>query len=159
MQVKFDLNSIEVRYPDDYPWEQKERFKSENVFTVLLDKNGSEAHKKEYAYVEKIFLGSLDRGATIVSIKRIQNKELYDRFYHAKENIRKKYAGMTITGVSPRYEEHMFHGTNTTQPHIIYKSKEGVDRRYTYTAKYGLGAYFAVKSAYSNSSGYIHVSK
>lgn len=47
--------------------------------------------------------------------------------------------------------KHLFHGTNQTDPKLIYQSEDGLDIRFSNAGAYGTGVYFANNSAYSNS--------
>ena len=122
---------------------------------------------KEYTSVVNHFLDSVYEKSNVfkkediemVHIKRIQNFDLYERYYFAKQRIIKKLNKLEEDGkdITPfLYEVFGFHGTNKTPPEIIYTSKEGIDRRYTSTGVYGYGAYFAVTSGYSCYSRYLH---
>ena len=48
----------------------------------------------------------------------------------------------------------LFHGTNQTDPKMIYASEDGLDIRFSNAGAYGMGLYFADNSAYSNSFGH-----
>ena len=50
--------------------------------------------------------------------------------------------------------KHLFHGTNSTDPVLIYGSEDGLDIRFSNSGAYGNGVYFADNSAYS--AGYAH---
>ena len=45
----------------------------------------------------------------------------------------------------------MFHGTRTNPPELIYGQKFGFDFRFSKAGAWGIGAYFAHNSSYSNS--------
>ena len=50
--------------------------------------------------------------------------------------------------------KHLFHGTNATDPRLIYESEYGLDARFSNPGAYGNGIYFSKSSAYSNKFAY-----
>jgi hypothetical protein len=50
--------------------------------------------------------------------------------------------------------KHLFHGTNATDPKMVYASEDGLDIRFSNPGAYGNGIYFADNSAYSNTYGH-----
>ena len=116
-------------------------------------------HVAEYNDIQNLLLGTLDAKAEVVGIKRIQNRDLYKRYYISKDSIQKKYKDVAEK-VDQKFltEKLCFHGTGQTDPSILYFSKEGIDRRFTCDNVYfGLGAYFAINAWYSNSSSYCYI--
>ena len=47
--------------------------------------------------------------------------------------------------------KHLFHGSNQTDPNLIYASEDGLDIRFANAGAFGTGIYFANNSAYSHS--------
>ena len=84
----------------------------------------------------------------LVSLERIQNKWLWDRYYFAKERMHEKNKGLIN-------EKWLFHGTRQNPPERIYRSEQGFDFRFSRQGAWGLGTYFAVNASYSH--GYAHV--
>ena len=115
-------------------------------------------HVAEYNDIQNLLLSTLDAKAEVVGIKRIQNRDLYKRYYISKDSIQKKYKDVAEK-VDQKFltEKLCFHGTGQTDPSILYFSKEGIDRRFTQDdVLHGLGAYFAVNAWYSNHSRYCY---
>ena len=77
--------------------------------------------------------------ATIVSIDRIQNQWLWQRYFQHKEMIREKNKGAVN-------EMELFHGTRNNDPKSIYSSEEGFDMRYSASSMWDQGNYFAVNA-------------
>lgn len=95
----------------------------------------------------------------VTGIKRIQNKNLYERYYFSKLRITNKLEKLKSEGknIDPNIDEVLgFHGTRNTDPSIIYNSQEGIDRRFTTTGFFGIGSYFAVEAWYSWSPYYVY---
>ena len=59
----------------------------------------------------------------------------------------KKYKDFPINKIV----KHLFHGTSSTDPSLIYKSESGLDMRFSKPGMYGKGIYFAENSSYSDS--------
>ena len=47
--------------------------------------------------------------------------------------------------------KHLFHGTNQTDPKLIYSCEDGLDIRFSNAGAYGNGIYFANNATYSHS--------
>lgn len=125
---------------------------------IPLDPN---KHKAEYDAIKTNFMATIGNANSVIhGIKRIQNRELYERYFHWKQTIIKKYKKLRENGVviADYYEEQMlYHGTRSLDPKEIYISKEGIDRRYTNAGvAFGIGSYFAVNASYSAGGGYVH---
>ena len=84
----------------------------------------------------------------LVSIKRIQNEFLWEKYCQHKERMSRK-------GLERINEMELFHGTSTTSPEDIYKSEEGFDMRFSRSGMWGKGNYFAESARYSCSYAYI----
>ena len=101
--------------------------------------NGS----KEWTYVETLVHATLP-SVRIRTLERIQNKWLWDKYNFSKERLRQQNNGVIN-------ERELFHGTGTTPPEKIYKSRQGFDFRFCSTHNlWGAGSYFAVSAKYSD---------
>lgn len=75
----------------------------------------------------------------IVSYKyRVQNKWLWDQYYHERWKLEEKNNGRAN-------ELEYFHGTSETEPALIYNGEEGFDMRFSSAGYWGKGIYFAQK--------------
>ena len=83
----------------------------------------------------------------LVSIKRIQNEFLWEKYCQHKERMNRK-------GPERVNEMELFHGTSETSPEDIYKSEEGFDMRFSRAGMWGQGNYFAESARYSCSYAY-----
>ncbi len=101
---------------------------------------------EEWKNVEQQFHKTLP-GTRIVTIKRIQNKWLWDRYSFAKQRMSERNAGRVN-------EQMLFHGTRGTAPEKIYKSEQGFDFRFSSNGMWGTGTYFAVNASYSYNYSY-----
>ncbi len=79
--------------------------------------------------------------ATLLSIKRIQNENLYKEYQHKMDTMQDDRT------------KKLFHGSGKTLPEKIYnhQSKFGFDFRYCDNGLWGRGAYFAKNASFSNS--------
>jgi len=78
----------------------------------------------------------------LVSIDRIQNEFLWEKYCQHKERINRK-------GSERVNEMELFHGSSSTAPEEIYKSEEGFDMRFSRQGMWGQGNYFAESAKYS----------
>ena len=81
--------------------------------------------------------------AKIVSIERIQNRELWRKFSDRAEQIRKEPQNCK--------EKLLFHGTRGTDPKEIYKGDSSFDTKFSQRGMWGKGNYFTVNASYANS--------
>ena len=100
----------------------------------------------EWVHIASKFQSTMS-DATIVSIDRIQNQWLWQRYFQHKEMIREKNKGAVN-------EMELFHGTRNNDPKNIYSSKEGFDMRYSASGMWGQGNYFAVNASYFDGYAY-----
>ncbi len=100
----------------------------------------------EWTEIENRFHKTLP-STGIVSIKRIQNKWLWDRYSFAKQRMSERNAGIVN-------EQMLFHGTRETPPEKIYNSEQGFDFRFSTKGMWGTGTYFAINASYSQSYSY-----
>jgi hypothetical protein len=77
----------------------------------------------------------------IVEIKRIYNYRLYTNYAYKHE------AFSRAEGKAVKIR-HLFHGTKTTDPKVIYDTDTGLDSRVG-QGMWGQGTYYAVNSSYS----------
>lgn len=89
--------------------------------------------------------------ARVITLQRIQNEWLWDRYALAKQRMLEKYGEMFVN----ENEKRLFHGTGTTPPEKIYRSETGFDFRFSSDDNlWGAGTYFAVNASYSER--YVH---
>ena len=80
----------------------------------------------------------------VLSIKRIQNEFLWEKYVQHKELMAHKGSQSTT-------EMELFHGTSNNHPKCIYESEEGFDMRYSREGLWGQGNYFAENADYASS--------
>ena len=96
----------------------------------------------EYSHVIGRFMSTMPN-VNIVSVQRVQNLFLWDKFIHHKGMIEQKNGGQAN-------EMELFHGTRGNNPQLIYDSEEGFDMRFSASGMWGQANYFAVNASYSN---------
>ncbi|CAN0429442.1 unnamed protein product [Lampetra planeri] len=98
----------------------------------------------EYKEVESLFRSTVDQSFAIISIKRVQNLELWDAFQRKREWMRKKNGGIKLE------ERKLFHGTSPEMVTAI--CQQNFDWRLcgTHGTAYGKGSYFARDASYSH---------
>ena len=79
----------------------------------------------------------------IKSIKRIQNKWLWERYVQHRKRVDIKNSGRVN-------EKSLFHGTSQTRPDQIFSSEEGFDMRFSAKGLWGEANYFAENASYSD---------
>ena len=84
-----------------------------------------------------------ESNADIISIQRIQNKWLWERYSQHKERIREKNDGEVN-------EKELWHGSRKSSSDNIYNSEEGFDMRFSSEGLWGQANYFAEKASYSD---------
>ena len=84
-------------------------------------------------------------GAKIVRIEKIFNCVIYEKFINEFKRMLRKYPQKNVKDLM----KHLFHGTRSTDPTMIYKSEDGLDIRFSNAGAYGTGVYFADNSQYS----------
>ena len=99
----------------------------------------------EYLHVESMFHSTMSKTSTaIISIKRIQNNWLWEKYVVTRNRMSRKNNGIIN-------EKELFHGSRKCRAHMIYDSEEGFDMRYSSEGMWGQANYFAEKANYSNS--------
>jgi hypothetical protein len=86
-------------------------------------------------------------GVQIIKIEKIYNCVVYEKFINELKRLLRKYPNKKL----PDMMKHLFHGTNATDPKLIYESEDGYDIRFSNAGAFGNGIYFANNSAYSHS--------
>ena len=86
--------------------------------------------------------------ARIISIKRIQNKWLWEKYEQSRRRMYDKNAGRVN-------EKQLFHGSRKTSAERIYDSEEGFDMRFSSQGMWGQANYFAADAQYSDSYAYV----
>ena len=130
------------------PWPQPEYWEVQTEEIVLKAvSHGS----KEWKDVETLMHATLP-SARIQKLERIQNKWLWEKYCFSKERMSQQNNGVIN-------ERELFHGTSTTPPEKIYKSRQGFDFRFCSThTLWGTGTYFAVEARYSDAKYAYHLS-
>ncbi len=85
--------------------------------------------------------------STIVSIERLQNKYVWQKYAQHRSMLHEKNKGMVN-------EKKLFHGTRANEPKEIYGSDEGFDMRFCTRGMWGQANYFAVNASYSDTYSY-----
>lgn len=85
----------------------------------------------------------------IISVKRIQNTWLWEKYCQHRQSMSMKNDGDVN-------EMKLYHGTRQTDPENIYRGEEGFDMRFSSDGLWGRGNYFATKASYSDM--YAHTS-
>ena len=83
----------------------------------------------------------------IKKIEKLYNCVIYEKFINEFKRMIKKYPQKQVGDIM----KHLFHGSNQTDPKLIYQSEDGLDIRFSNAGAYGNGIYFANNSAYSHS--------
>ena len=108
-----------------------------------------EKDTNEWTHIEKLMRESL-ADVRIETIRRIQNKHLWQKYSFFRRVIQKRMNGRDIN------EKELFHGTRQNDPSMIYESEKGFDFRFgSSNCLWGQGSYFAVKASYSD-NGYAY---
>ena len=86
--------------------------------------------------------------ARIISVHRIQNKWLWEKYEQSRRRMYDKNAGRVN-------EKQLFHGSRKTSAEMIYDSEEGFDMRFSSQGMWGQANYFAADAQYSDSYAYV----
>ena len=114
---------------------------SDSIELKDVSQGSSEWNKILHRMQETILIVNL------VSIKRIQNEFLWEKYCQHKERMGRK-------GAERINEMELFHGTRSNPPEDIYMSEEGFDMRFSRAGMWGQGNYFAESARYSCSYTY-----
>lgn len=118
-----------VQYPKE--WQPQKEFFEKFQLNEL---------SKEYDDISRRFKETL-KTQKILRIKRLQNKNIYMQYYHAK--VQMKNTKNIIN------EMLLFHGSRSTNPKKIYSGKDvGFDMRLANEGLWGTAIYFAEKAVY-----------
>ena len=97
----------------------------------------------EWTDIEMLVHASLPF-ARIQTLQRIQNEWLWEKYSFSKERMNEQNNGVVN-------EKRLFHGTRSTAPEKIFKSRQqGFDFRLCSRGMWGNGTYFAVSAKYSD---------
>ena len=96
----------------------------------------------EFAVIAEKFFKTMPN-AEILSIERIQNHELWQKYSDRAQQIKSEPQACN--------EKLLFHGTSTTDPKEIYKGDSSFDIKFNKRALWGKGNYFAVNASFSDS--------
>ena len=133
--IDHQVSSAESEQDMATPPEWEEQTRTTEVFQV---QQGS----AEWARVEQKFRATLG-SSQIVTVSRIQNSWLWEKYCHHKERLHLKNSGVVN-------EMELFHGTRSNDPKLIYEGENGFDMRYSNQGMWGRANYFAVNASYSN---------
>ena len=135
--IKFQSLTALVQYPPE--WEPC----SNTTDVIELHHHSEERNRIEQKFNETV------HEAKITSIKRIQNKWLWENYTQAKKRMHKKNSGAVN-------EMELWHGSRTTSAENIYDSEEGFDMRHSSVGMWGRANYFAVDASYSVKYAFHH---
>ena len=125
-----------ITYGEIYPeeWEPQNK----ELELKLLDR-----HSIEWSKVSEKFLCTLSL-KYVVKIERIQNKQLWEKYYHHREIIKGKTDGVID-------EKLLFHGTGKTPPSDMYQDG---DMRFNKAGMQGNRNYFTLNAWYSEKNAH-----
>ena len=101
--------------------------------------------EREFKGIESLFKRTMPN-ANVQRIERVQNKVLWEKYSLCKKQIEKN--------LHHAVERHLFHGTRTNSPALIYESDSSFDIRQSAQGMWGHGNYFAVNALYSDNYSY-----
>ena len=130
--ITFQSQAVHVKYPPEW-----EPFSTTAVEAELFE---LKEHSTEWKQVARMFQDTVIE-ADLVSIKRIQNKWLWEKYTQAKKRMHQKNSG-TVN------EKDLWHGSKTNAEDI-YDSEEGFDVRFSSQGMWGRATYFAADASYS----------
>ena len=132
--IRYQSQTVSVSYPPEW-----EPFSCTTVTTQLFELS---TESVEWKHVAQMFRDTVpDSEAVLVSIKRIQNKWLWERYTQTKKRMYQKNSGETN-------EKDLWHGSRTSADDI-YSSEEGFDMRFSSEGMWGRANYFATNASYS----------
>lgn len=134
------LSNEDTHYPDE--WEPQE--KTCEVFEVA---KGS----REWIRISSQFKETM-HDSEITSIKRVQNKWLWEKYQSDKKRMQTKNEGSVN-------EIDLFHGSRKVSADTIVHSEEGFDMRFSSAGMWGQANYFAVTARYSDTYAYQYPGK
>ena len=129
--IHMEASGTKLQIPTE--WQQQSH--TTELFNVI-------AGSVEHSRVIGKFMSTVPNG-NIVSVQRVQNLFLWEKFIHHKGMIEQKNGGQAN-------EMELFHGTRGNNPQLIYDSEEGFDMRFSASGMWGQANYFAVNASYSN---------
>lgn len=116
----------------------KEWVPQDNFFKLV----NLEQTDKDYLMVKGFFDKTMN-GTKINSIKRIQNKSLFNLYWNAKQHLSKNKNMIN--------EKYLFHGSTENNPKEIYKGRDcGFDMRLSKDGMWGKAIYFTENASYTN---------
>ena len=137
-ELQEEIISFQSQAVNSYPPEW-EPFSSKTVTTQLFELS---TESREWKHVAQIFRDTVpDSEAAVLSIKRIQNKWLWERYTQTKKRMCQKNSGVVN-------EKDLWHGSRRNADDI-YSSEEGFDMRFSSEGMWGRANYFATDASYS----------
>lgn len=132
---------VGVPYPPDWNIQRGRDIRDH----FSLTKISKRCNTREYSKVEDLFFDSMPNTATITSIERVENGELWTDYCFKKDRMQKKTPKKSID------ERQLFHGTRSEYVDAI--CRQNFDFRLsgqTSGTRYGKGSYFALTAKYSD---------
>ncbi len=133
--LTFHMLSVSSEEDIEFPPEWQQQSKTTEQFTLV-------PNSVEWSQVHTKFSATMG-GHQVVSISRIQNKWLWEKYSSHKKRLDHKNSGRVN-------EMELFHGTRSNDPRNIYEGEEGFDMRFSAQGMWGMANYFAVNASYSN---------
>ncbi len=133
--LTFHMLSVSSEEDIEFPPEWQQQSKTTEQFTLV-------PNSVEWSQVHTKFSATMV-GHQVVSIARIQNKWLWEKYSGHKKRLDRKNSGRVN-------EMELFHGTRSNDPRNIYEGEEGFDMRFSAQGMWGMANYFAVNASYSN---------
>lgn len=144
-----DLQRKVSPFPYPVTWEgEVQHLHSDNCLVVTLNERD---HPLEWAQIVKVVQAS--HPAHVVSVQRIQNRTLWQRFCEFEQRKCASKSALDVAG--EKNPLHLFHGTRSNNPALIYGGTVGFDLKKCQRGVYGHGIYAAQHASYS-ANGYAH---
>ncbi len=102
----------------------------------------------ERAQLEQLFKQTMPETTSVVTLTRIQNTCLWDKYREQKKRLHAKNAGVIN-------ELNLFHGTRANDPKLIYGGEDGFDMRLGHRGSWGRANYFSVSASHCNRFAHI----
>ena len=141
-EIQSEIISLSADREDThYPGEWEPQVKTCEVFEVAEDLG-------EWIRISSQFKETM-HDSEITSIKRVQNKWLWEKYQSDKKRMQTKNKGSVN-------EMDLFHGSRKVSADVIVHSEEGFDMRFSSEGMWGQANYFAMKARYSDTYAYQH---
>ena len=135
--IEFQSTASAAQADTQYPAEWEAQTSTIQLF--MLD-----ALSREWIRITSKFRESMpDTESDIISVQRIQNKWLWERYSQHKVRMYEKNDGVVN-------EKELWHGSRLSSSDNIYDSEEGFDMRFSLQGLWGQANYFAEMASYSD---------